>query len=88
MTPTGVLVLVILVAVFVGIALWGIRTENQKDRAASGLAERKRPICWASHREWTFAQSVVKGHDAQFERVHNELRRHCRIGKIILKEQA
>lgn len=86
MTPTGVLVLVILAAVFVGVALWGIRTESRQRRSAPVYAEWKRPIAWENHRAWIASQSVLKGHDAQFERVHNELRRHCRIGRIILKE--
>ncbi len=48
----------------------------------------KRPSEYADHRHYLGGLVVPKAMDAQYERQVNEFRRHCRIGKIILKERA
>lgn len=73
------------IAFVVLMTLWGVRTEARKSASPSRSTEWKAPRSWESHREWLGGLSIPKAADAQVERVRNELRRHCRIGKIILK---
>jgi hypothetical protein len=76
------------VAFIVIMTIWGMRTEARKQELPMRMAK------WTPLREYQGHQHYIgdllpaKAMNAQHERQVNELRRHCRIGKIILKERA
>lgn len=85
MQPIGVVVVILIALSFVALVILGIRTENRKKPEVARAYDWTPRSEFASHREWLGGLNIVKAQDAQFERMCNEIRRHCRIGKIILK---
>lgn len=75
------------VAFIVIMTIRGMRTEARKQAFPTRSAEWKPPTSWKSHLQYLGGYGPSKAHELMCVHQRNEFRRHCRIGKIILKER-